>query len=249
VRIHHEQHGDGHPIVLVHGWGLDARRNWMDTGWVDALVPHRRVVLLDVRGHGRSDKPHTPGSYTYRAMTADVLQVMDELGIDTADLLGYSMGSFIGVALLGTGSARRFTSMILGGIGDETESSAAAATTIATALRAADPTTIDDPIGRAYRAFVDLDPTTDLEALAVAALDMWPDGHPLELGGAALRDADLPVLIVNGADDRPYVDSAHRLVSALRRATEVIVPDADHLTTAMDRRFRDAALDFLSTSS
>jgi pimeloyl-ACP methyl ester carboxylesterase len=246
VHIHHEQHGVGHPIVLVHGWGLDARRNWVDTGWVDALLPHRSVVLMDVRGHGQSDKPHAPGAYTYRAMTADVLQVMDELGIATADLLGYSMGSFIGVALLGDeGGARRFTSMILGGIGDETEESASLATRIAAALRAADPTTIDDPVGHAYRAFVDLDPTTDHEALAVAALDMWPDGHPLELGGPDLREADLPILIVNGSDDRPYVDSARQLVDALPRATEVVIPGADHLTTVTDRRFRDAALEFL----
>lgn len=248
MHIHHEQSGDGHPIVLVHGWGLDARRNWVETGWVDALVPHRRVVLLDVRGHGRSDKPHTPGSYTYRAMTADVIQVMDELGIESADLLGYSMGSFIGVALLGDErAARRFSSMILGGIGNETEESAAVATRIAAALRADDAAAIDDPLGRAYRAFVDLGApgTVDHEALAVAALDMWPDGRPVELGGPALGEAVVPVLIVNGADDRPYVDTVRALVDALPRATEVVIPDADHLTTVTDRRFRDAALAFL----
>jgi len=246
VHIHHEQRGDGHPIVLVHGWGLGSRRSWIDTGWVDALQPHRRVVLLDVRGHGQSEKPHTPGAYTYRAMAADVLQVMDELGIETADLLGYSMGSFIGAVLLGEPAhARRFTSMILGGIGDETDESAAVAPRIAAALRASDPAAIEDPMGRAYRAFVDLDMTTDHEALAVAALDMWPDGHPLEIGGPALRTADLPVLIVNGADDHPYVDSAHLLVDALPRATEVVIPGTDHLTAMTDHRFREATIEFL----
>ena len=61
----------------------------------------------------------------------------------------YSMGAFIGAALLGSHPGR-FTSMILGGIGDETEVSVAAATVIAAALRADDPESISDPLGRAF---------------------------------------------------------------------------------------------------
>jgi len=243
VHISYEQHGDGRPIVLVHGWGMSSRRCWIDTGWVSALAP-RRVVLLDVRGHGKSDRPLTPGSYTYRAMSADVIQVLDELGIEKADLFGYSMGSFMGAALLGS-HADRFTSMVLGGIGDETPESADACEVIAAALRADDPSSIREPLGLAYRAFVDLDPASDREALAVAALDMWPDGHPVEVGGPGLRDADVPVLIVNGADDHPYVDTAPHLAGALRDATVVTIPDTDHLTALTDARFRAAVLEFL----
>lgn len=245
MRIHAEAFGEGRPIVLVHGWGLDSRRNWVDTGWVDALLPMRRVVLMDVRGHGRSEKPRTRGAYTYRAMSEDVLQVMDDLGLASADLLGYSMGSFMGAALLGS-HPHRFTSMVLGGIGDETDDSAARCTVIADALRAEDAATITDVVARAYRAFVDLDPTSDREALAVAALDMWPDGHPVDLLGPAPADADVPVLIVNGSDDHPYVDTADRLVEALPRATHVVIPGADHLTAVADLRFKEAAVAFLA---
>ena len=66
--------------------------------------------------------------------------------------------------------------MVLGGIGDETEESAAVCHLIAASLRADDPSEIADPVGRAYRRYVDADPTNDREALAVAALQMWPDG-------------------------------------------------------------------------
>lgn len=245
--IHHEVIGSGHPIVLVHGWGLGSQRNWVDTGWVDALAPIRQVVLLDVRGHGRSPKPRSPSAYGYRAMSADVLQVMDELGLATADYFGYSMGAFMGAALLGS-HPDRFTSMVLGGIGSETASSAAAAVGIAAALRADDPSSIDDPVGRAYRAFVDLDPNADREALAVAALAMWPDGHPVELAGGRdrLASADLPVLVVNGADDHPYVDTAPAFVDALPRARFEVVPGVDHVTALFDARFRSVVLDFLA---
>ena len=244
MRIHHEEWGQGDPIVLVHGWGVDARRNWIETGWVSALAPYRRVVLLDIRGHGRSEKPLAQEAYGYRAMSEDVVQVLDELAIERADFLGYSMGAFIGAALLGSHSGR-FSSMILGGIGDETAESAAVCHRIADALRADNLASISDPIGRGYRAFVDADPTSDREALALAALEMWPDGYPVELGGPGLREADLDVLVVNGADDHPYVDTVHHLMGVLRHPAMVIIPGADHLTAVTHPQFRRAVVDFL----
>jgi non-heme chloroperoxidase len=241
-------HGDGtDPIVLVHGWGLAARGTWVDTGWVDALVAAgRTAVLLDVRGHGQSDKPLDEASYRYGAMAEDVVQVLDELRLLEADYLGYSLGAFVGAALLGSPHADRFRSMVLGGIGDETPESEAACTVIAAALRAEDPSTIAHPLGRAYRAFVDLDPTADRAALAVAALGMWPDGHPLALGGDRLHDTDLPVLVVDGSEDRPYIDTVDPFVAALRHGELLVIDGTDHVTTLVDPRFRAAVLDFLA---
>ncbi len=242
--VHYECFGRGHPIVLVHGWGTDGRRNWIDTGWVSALEPLRRTIVMDCRGHGLSDKPRTQHSYGYRAMSEDVLWVMDDLGIDVADLFGYSMGAFMAVALLGR-HPDRFTSVVMGGIGDETDESAAACLVIADALRAADVTKIGDPIGRAYRAFVDANPANDREALALAALQMWPKGHPLEVGGTGLREGGVPVLIVNGGDDHPYVDSAHRLAATVPGSKLVTIRDTDHLSVVTDPRFKTAVLEFI----
>jgi pimeloyl-ACP methyl ester carboxylesterase len=247
VRINYTESGEGHPLILVHGWGADSRRNWVVTGWVAALEPIRRVIAMDCRGHGRSDKPLTQESYGYRAMSEDVLQVMDELSIAKADLFGYSMGAFMGASLLGH-RPERFTSMVLGGIGFDTEQSKAACIVIADALRANDPDQINDPVGRAYRAFVDADPTSDREALAIAALQMWPEGDPLALGGAGLCDGGVPVLIVNGANDHPYVDSAHRLAAAVPSAKFVTIPDTDHMSVVADERFRTEVLDFLGST-
>ena len=244
LEIHYREFGAGRPIVLVHGWGSDLEHNWVSTGWVDALQPLRRVIALDVRGHGRSSKPREQARYGYRAMSRDVLSVMDHLGLERADLLGYSMGAFMGVCLLAD-CPERFTSMILGGIGDETPASAEACVAIARGLRAEDPASLADPIARAARAFVDANPTRDLEALALSALEMWPQGHPLELGGPALADGDVPVLIVNGSEDHPYVRSDERLVAAIPGARLVRIPSTDHLSTVAAPRFRDEAVAFL----
>jgi pimeloyl-ACP methyl ester carboxylesterase len=245
MRIHFDVVGDGHPLVLVHGWGANARRNWVDLGWVDVLAPLRRIVLLDSRGHGRSEAARSEDDYRYAAMGEDVLQVMDELGIAEADLFGYSMGAFIGVSLLGH-HRHRFSAMVLGGIGDETEESAAVCRLIAASLRVEDPGDIRDPLGRAYRRYVDADPTSDREALALAALGMWPDGHPLELGGDGLSEVDIPVLIVDGAEDHPYVDTVVELAAAIPGSELVTIPDTDHHTVVADQRFKDVVVEFFA---
>src|SRR4051812_17809540 len=112
VRVHHEELGSGHTIILLHGWGVDIRRQWVETGWMEALRPIRRVVAIDCRGHGRSAKPHIQSSYSYAAMAEDVVDLMDDLGIATADVFGYSMGAFMAVWLLGHHPGR-FTSVTM----------------------------------------------------------------------------------------------------------------------------------------
>jgi pimeloyl-ACP methyl ester carboxylesterase len=245
LRIHYQSFGAGRPIVLAHGWGSDLQHHWLATGWVEALSAIRRVIALDCRGHGRSDKPHDQTRYGYRDMSRDVLSVMDRLEIAKADFLGYSLGAFMGVCLLGD-AGHRFSAMVLGGIGDETPSSSHACIGIAAALRAPHPDAIVDPLGRAARAFAAANPANDLEALALSALQMWPEGYPLELGGAGLSAVDLPVLVVNGADDQPYVRSDERLVAAIPGARLARIPGADHFTAVADPRFRALAIDFLS---
>lgn len=235
--IYYEIEGTGPPMVLVHGWGSDTGHGWRDTGWIEVLAPHRTVVSIDVRGHGRSSKPYDGAAYTYAAMSRDVIAVMDSLEIERADYLGYSMGAFMGAWLAGH-HGDRFASMVLGGIGDETEASAAASDTIARALREPDPRAISDPLGQAYRAYAQANPLNDLEALAVSALVMWPDGQPRRLGGEGLARVDFPVLIVNGELDHPYVDSADLLAAAIPGARQVTLPGADHLTAITDPGFK-----------
>ncbi len=242
--IYFETYGTGRPIILVHGWGSSIKGNWIDTGWVATLQPHRRVIALDVRGHGRSDKPHEQQLYSYAAMANDVLAVMDHLELTKADYLGYSMGAFMGAYLLGRQS-KRFSSMIMGGIGDETPRSARACEAIAEALRAEDPAKIKSPLGLAYRSYAKSDPNNDLEALALSALQMWPEGHPIRLGGPGLEQATVPTLIVNGANDHPYVDSDEKFAAVIRNAQLVRIPRANHLSAIPHPEFKKAVVAFL----
>jgi pimeloyl-ACP methyl ester carboxylesterase len=94
IRIHYVDAGRGEPVVLVHGFSSSLEANWAATGVIDALAGSFRVVALDCRGHGRSDKPHDPSSYGLH-MVDDIANLLDHLGIRRAHIVGYSMGGAI----------------------------------------------------------------------------------------------------------------------------------------------------------
>lgn len=111
VKIHYRVEGSGDPIILQHGQG-DSILDWYASGIVTALKTHYQLILVDARGHGRSDKPHTPSSYHIKHNVQDILLILDELGIDKCHYWGHSMGGRIGF-----GCARyagnRFRSLII----------------------------------------------------------------------------------------------------------------------------------------
>src|SRR5688572_4492315 len=92
IKIHYLTHGDsGSWVVLVHGYTDNAQRMWFNTGIAPELAKRHRVVALDNRNHGKSDKPVTGGS----GRAQDVIELMDHLKIERAHIHGYSMGGGI----------------------------------------------------------------------------------------------------------------------------------------------------------
>lgn len=113
IRIYYQFEGNGEPLVMLHGlsdsqWGLRA------LGYVEPLKERFRVILIDARGHGYSDKPHDPTAYTPSLLAGDVLAVLDKLQIDQAHLFGYSLGGWIGLGLAQQ-APTRLTSLTIGG--------------------------------------------------------------------------------------------------------------------------------------
>ncbi len=98
VRIFYREEGSGTPVILVHGYGVNADLNWRLPGVVRALRGQYRVIRFDLRGHGRSDKPKSPAQYG-KETARDVVRLMDHLGIRKAHVVGYSMGGFITIHL------------------------------------------------------------------------------------------------------------------------------------------------------
>lgn len=113
IRIHYEIVGQGPPLVMQYGqyFPLDV---WHEYGYVDALESEFRLILVDARGQGSSDKPHDPEAYRIELMMSDIISVLDKLGLDRAHYMGYSSGGYLGFAIA-KHALRRFCSFILGG--------------------------------------------------------------------------------------------------------------------------------------
>ncbi|HSX70646.1 MAG TPA: alpha/beta hydrolase, partial [Pseudomonas sp.] len=93
-RLHYEDHGQGEPVLLVHGLGSSIQ-DWEYQ--IPHLLQRRRVLALDLRGHGRSDKPRE--RYSIAAFAEDVAALIEHLGLPNVHLVGISMGGMVGFQL------------------------------------------------------------------------------------------------------------------------------------------------------
>jgi pimeloyl-ACP methyl ester carboxylesterase len=91
VKIRYTDQGSGEPVILIHGYSVNQEHEWVVTGVLPKLVTDYRVIAIDVRGHGKSDKPHDLKAYGAE-MGLDVIRLMNFLQIPHAHILGYSMG-------------------------------------------------------------------------------------------------------------------------------------------------------------
>jgi len=103
-------------LVMMHGISSNIQM-WRENGYTEQLAGDYRLILLDARGHGASDKPHSPGEYRADLIAGDVVAVLDDLGVKKTHYLGYSMGAAIGFFCLTRYALARFDSLILGGYG------------------------------------------------------------------------------------------------------------------------------------
>lgn len=91
VRIRYKDIGRGDAVLLLHGW-TDRAEMW--AGPADTLAERYRVIVPDLRGFGESSKPADPNEYG-RSWGSDMLALLDHLGLQSAHVIGYSMGALI----------------------------------------------------------------------------------------------------------------------------------------------------------
>ena len=113
VRVHYQVEGEGSPLVLQHGF-TESVVDWYETGYVEALRSDYRLILIDARGHGASDKPHDPEAYVLDQRVSDVVAVLDALDVARALFWGYSMGGWIGFGLAKY-ARERVHALVIGG--------------------------------------------------------------------------------------------------------------------------------------
>ncbi len=231
--------GEGAPILLVHGFASSVEVNWRGPGWIAALTgAGRRVIAFDHRGHGRSDKPRERERYTIEAMALDALSLLDHLGVQRADIMGYSMGARV-AALIAMVHPERVRSLVLGGMGERLFVGAPKSDLVAEALEAPSLADVTDPYARTFRRFAD---ATGGDLLALAACMRAPR---TPLTPERLSQVSAPTLIAVGTDDE-VSGAPGPLAEAIPGAEVLDIPGRDHNRAVGDKVFRQGVLDFLA---
>ncbi|MEQ1752758.1 MAG: alpha/beta fold hydrolase [Micropepsaceae bacterium] len=240
IRLSYDVVGTGAPIVLVHGFASSKSMNWRTPGWYGALTEAtRQVIALDVRGHGESSKPHDRLAYDEGELALDVIRLLDHLGHERADVMGYSMGGFIATRLLHDASSR-VRRAVIAGVGENYYGRGVLeAGAIAAGLRAPDASAVAETVPRVFRLFAEQG-RNDLEALAQCMTRPRHSFSANELSGVKT-----PVLLVLGEKDN-ITGPAGAFGSAFPDVRLVSVPNRDHMTTVGDKAYKAAVLEFLA---
>src|SRR5215468_5131365 len=91
LKLYYEVHGSGDPVVLLHGAFMTITNNW--TGWIGELSKTRKVIAVEMQGHGRT--ADIDRDITSENLADDVAALLEKLKIPRADLIGYSMGGAV----------------------------------------------------------------------------------------------------------------------------------------------------------
>jgi len=213
VKIHYLTAGaSGSWVVLIHGYTDNAERMWFRTGIAPAIAKNHRIVALDNRNHGKSDKPQTGGS----GKAQDVVELMDHLQIDRAHIHGYSMGGGMTGQLLAM-IPQRFITAGFGGSGmQETDPK----------LRA-QAQAMDDALPKATG-----DDAAAMDRFRTRVTQTRPANSPSTSATppqADLTKLNIPILAVNGSFDNPYAKT-QRLWREAPLFQNVILAGKTHLT-------------------
>jgi pimeloyl-ACP methyl ester carboxylesterase len=225
VRVYYEVEGEGPPLVLQHGLAGDLQ-GWRDLGYARGLGSDYRLVLVDARGHGASDKPHAPNAYRLRLMATNVVAALDDQGIDKAHYFGYSMGGYIGWGLAKY-APERLHSLIVSGFpmvhNPDPDVHGGSIPILRQGMKAA--AAVFGPMfGAAW--------TPDYEARFLAN-----DAEALVANRSVREHIDfgdvrerfgVPCLVIRGGDD-PMDEGALESIEGMESASLVLLPGLDHV--------------------
>jgi pimeloyl-ACP methyl ester carboxylesterase len=227
VTIRYRVLGTGTPVVLLHGY-TDRVEMWGATA--DSLAVHRRVIIPDLRGFGRSSAPADSTRYG-RAMLDDVVALLDRLDAPRVHVVGYSMGALLAAHFALDHPQRVLSTTLLAG--PFWEDSLSSAKEMAPYIAAID---TDSGLVPFFRAILPTWPDSLLQPVAeqlladndrtvlVASASSFPS---LTLDWTRVRRSPLPVTVVVGTAD-PLLPHSRRLAERWPGARLIEVPDGDH---------------------
>ncbi len=240
VEIAFDDEGEGAPILLIHGFASNGRVNWVATGWLRTLRDKGyRVIMVDNRGHGESEKLYRPEDYSAAIMADDARRLLDHLDIKQAAVMGYSMGARI-AAFLTMQYPGHVSCAVFAGLAERMITGVGGANEIAAGLEAASLDDVTDPGARTFRVFAD-QTKSDLKALAACMRS-----SRVRIKAEDLANISVPVLVVAGEKD-DVAGAVQPLVDQIPGAKGLVLPGRNHMSAVGDRGYKEAVLAFLET--
>ncbi|HEV8711863.1 MAG TPA: alpha/beta hydrolase [Candidatus Binatia bacterium] len=216
VRIGYRVHGQGEPLVLVHGWSCEGRY-WDEFGYVSKLGTEFKVIVPDLRGHGESDTPKDR-DFSDQAFASDVIVVLDHLGIDSAHIFGYSLGGWVVFELAANFSSRVRRAIACGAHPYDEDLSALRGFAPADILKAWE--AVNAPLSKESKKRI---AALDQQVLIEIAVD--------RVGQAArLKGLQIPWLLICGTNDWRF-EEMKRFAGNQDRSEFVPLEGLDHLQT------------------
>lgn len=241
VNIHYEVYGSGPPLILTHGYSSTSA---MWQGQIEALSKHHKLVLWDMRGHGLSDYPDDPASYSEALTVGDIAGLLDAVDADKAIVGGLSLGGYMSLAFHRAHPERVRALLIIDtGPGFKKDDAREVWN-----KRARD--TGDRFEREGLEVLKSLSPERssvthrNAKGLALAARGMLAqrDARVIE----SLPDIKVPSLVVVGADDTPFLAASDYMAAKIPGARKVVVPNAGHAVNIdQPQAFIEAVLPFL----
>lgn len=230
VKIYYEVTGQGFPVILVHGF-IATGESWKRSSvYKDLISAGYKVITLDMRGNGKSDKPHDAAAYANDAEAKDIMAIATELKLGKYNVVGYSRGSIITARLLV--QDKRIAKAVLGGMGtDFTNPEWPRRKMFYRALSG-------DSVPELQQMVNYVKSTPTLDQTALAYLQKEQPSTPI----ATLQKVTIPILVICGDKDEDN-GSGKALAQVFSNAQFVQVP-GDHGAAMNTQEFSNAVLSF-----
>jgi len=230
---------DAPVVVVVHGFASSTADTWVHTGWVRMLEREGfRILGIDQRGHGASQKPHDAKGYAVRGLARDIEAVLETFLVDEALYVGYSLGARVGWQVL-QDLGDRIPRAVLGGVPDGIPLDRLDVDQVCRYAEEGVPVT--DPDTLSYIALAERVSGNDLYALLALAEGMR-DSQSIEPD--AVHAPQQPVLFATGSKD-PVLEGSRRVAQAAPQSSFFEIPGRHHFNAPGSKDFRRAALQFL----
>jgi pimeloyl-ACP methyl ester carboxylesterase len=222
VEIYYESHGSGPALLLSHGYGATAR---MWDGQVAAFAGSWRVILWDMRGHGKSGDPRDPALYSQALSVGDMAAVLDSCGEERAVIGGLSLGGVMSLAFH-LAHPGRVRALILSDTGPGFRNPEARARWNERALARAAALEARGEADSGGGAETRLGRHRSAAGLAGAARGMLTQEGSALID--SLREIAVPTLVVVGAEDANFLGAADYMAAKIAGARKIVIPGAGH---------------------